>query len=93
LRIGTVRADDDPTRAAAGHPFAVFPELSAEQARHRLRATWLSHRDCAGLIRAALEAPVHWAVVYGVSNNPRRIWDLQGARDLLGYDPVDAAPE
>ena len=92
LRIGTVLADDDPTRAVAGRPFEAFPELTAEQARHRLRATWLSHRDCARLIRAALEAPVHWAVVYGTSDNPRRLWDLQGARDLLGYEPLDSAP-
>lgn len=92
LRIGTVRADDDPTRAIAGHPFAAFPELTAEQAGHRLRATWLSHRDCARLIRAALEAPVHWAVVYGTSDNPRRLWDLQAGRDLLGYEPLDSAP-
>lgn len=93
LRIGSVREDDDPTRAEAGRPFGPFPSLTAEQSRNRLRATWLSHRDCAQLIQRALDAPVHWAVVYGVSNNPRRIWDLQGARDLLGYEPVDTAPE
>lgn len=93
LRIGSVRADDDPTRGVAGRLFGPFPELTAEEARQRLRATWLSHRDCAQLIRRALEAPVHWAVVYGVSDNPRRIWDLEGARRLLGYEPLDAAPE
>lgn len=93
LRIGSVRADDDPVRATAGRPFEAFPELTAEQARQRLRATWLSHRDCAQLVRRALEAPVHWAVVYGVSNNPRRIWDIDAARDLLGFEPEDSAPE
>jgi nucleoside-diphosphate-sugar epimerase len=93
LRIGIVREDDDPARADAGRPFSTLPMLTADESRHRLRATWLSHRDCAQLIRRALEAPVHWAVVYGVSDNPRRIWDLQGARDLLGFDPEDAAPE
>jgi nucleoside-diphosphate-sugar epimerase len=93
LRIGSVREDDDPTRGQAGRPFAPFPELTEAQSRHRLRAAWLSHRDCAQLIQRALDAPVHWAVVFGVSNNPRRFWDLQGARDLLGYDPIDAAPE
>ena len=92
LRIGSVREDDDPARAEAGRPFSTLPVLTADQARQRLRATWLSHRDCAQLIRRALEAPVHWAVVYGVSNNPRRLWDLQGARDQLGFEPQDAAP-
>ena len=52
-----------PTPADRSQP---FPDRSRpRRARHRLRATWLSHRDCARLIQAALDAPVHWAVVYG----------------------------
>ena len=35
---------------------------------------------------------VRWAVVYGVSGNPRRFWDLEHARELLGWEPQDAAP-
>jgi xylulokinase len=31
-------------------------------------------------------------VVYGVSDNPRLLWDLQRTRDLLGFEPQDAAP-
>lgn len=92
LRIGAVRESDDPTKAEAGRPFEPFPVLTTDQSRQRLRAVWLSHRDCAQLIQRALEAPVHWAVVYGVSNNPRRFWDLGAARDLLGYEPLDSAP-
>jgi nucleoside-diphosphate-sugar epimerase len=92
LRIGAVRESDDPTKAEAGRPFEPFPFLTTDQSRQRLRAVWLSHRDCAQLIQRALDAPVHWAVVYGVSNNPRRFWDLRGARDLLGYEPMDSAP-
>jgi nucleoside-diphosphate-sugar epimerase len=92
LRIGAVRESDDPTKAEAGRPFEPFPVLTTDQSRQRLRAVWLSHRDCAQLIQRALEAPVHWAVVYGVSNNPRRFWDLEAARNLLGYEPLDSAP-
>lgn len=92
LRIGAVREDDDATNAGAGRPFESFPILTADQNRQRLRAVWLSHRDCAQLIQKALDAPIHWAVVYGVSNNPRRFWDLTAARDLLGYEPRDSAP-
>ena len=33
-----------------------------------------------------------WAVVYGVSANERRFWDLTHARELLGWEPQDAAP-
>jgi len=93
LRIGTVRHDDDPTHDDAGAPFGPLPVLSALERRHRLRATWLSHRDCAQLVRRALEADVRWAVVYGISDNPRRMWDLDEARTRLGYAPADGAPE
>ncbi len=92
LRIGAVRENDDPTQGQAGRPFEPLPILTADESRRRIRAAWLSHRDCAQLIQRALDAPVHWAVVYGVSNNPRLLWDLEGARELLGYEPVDSAP-
>jgi hypothetical protein len=31
-------------------------------------------------------------MVYGVSGNPHRFWDLNHARELLGWEPKDAAP-
>jgi hypothetical protein len=31
-------------------------------------------------------------VIYGISNNPRRFWDIEHARRVLGYEPRDAAP-
>ena len=93
LRIGTVRAEDDPTDPAL---LASVPEplafLTPEERARRMRATWLSRRDCAELIAAALEAEVRWAVVYGVSANPRRFWDIAHARRVLGWAPRDAAP-
>ena len=92
LRIGAVREHDDPTNLARERT-PLLPGLTASQLGRRLRAAWLSHRDCAQLIRRALDTDTHWAVVYGVSNNPGRFWDLDGARDLIGYEPLDAAPE
>jgi NAD+ dependent glucose-6-phosphate dehydrogenase len=89
LRIGAVRANDDPT-APTANPLI---DLDAEGRRNRLRAVWLSKRDCAELIAACLEVEdVSWAVVYGVSGNPRRFWDLDHARELLGWEPQDSAP-
>jgi NAD+ dependent glucose-6-phosphate dehydrogenase len=88
LRIGAVRANDDPT---APEPSPLI-DLDAEGQRNRLRAVWLSQRDCAELIAACLEADVPWAVVYGVSANPLRFWDLTHARELLSWEPRDAAP-
>ena len=89
LRIGSVRPDDDPTLPSSN------PLLDLDDAgRHaRMRAVWLSRRDCAELIGACLDAAsVEWAVVYGVSANPTRFWDLEHASELLGWEPQDAAP-
>ena len=89
LRIGAVRAHDDPTTPAT----SPLLDLDDEGRRNRLRAVWLSRRDCAELIAACLDVEdVSWAVVYGVSANPRRFWDLRHARELLGWEPQDAAP-
>jgi NAD+ dependent glucose-6-phosphate dehydrogenase len=95
LRIGAVRADDDPLdpKVLASSPSLLDLRTEADR-RARMRAVWLSRRDCAQLIARCLDAEdVPWAVVYGVSNNPRRFWDIEHARDLLGYAPQDGAPE
>jgi len=89
LRIGAVRANDDPT-VPSENPLL---DLDADGRRNRMRAVWLSRRDCAELIARCLEVEdVSWAIVYGVSANPRRFWDLEHARELLGWEPQDAAP-
>lgn len=93
LRIGTVRADDDP-RSPTVPEGSFWLDLTPEEKYKRLRATWLSQRDCAELIAACLEATgVGWATVYGISDNPRRFWDLAHARGVLGWTPRDGAPE
>ena len=92
VRIGTVREDDDPCAAEVALSSG-WLNLTDAQKYERLRATWLSKRDCAHLLACCLEADsVSWAVVYGVSNNPRRFWDISHVRQLLGYDPQDTAP-
>jgi nucleoside-diphosphate-sugar epimerase len=56
-------------------------------------ATLLTHADLVRLVRAAIEAPesVRFAVVYGVSRNTWTFWDLDEARETLGYVPEDNA--
>lgn len=55
-------------------------------------AVWISPGDMAQLIRCALEVSnVRYEIVYGVSNNTRRWWDLTRARKVLGYAPRDDA--
>ena len=90
LRIGAVRANDDPTVGTTNNPLL---DLDADGVRNRLRSVWLSRRDCAELIARCLEVEdVRFAIVYGVSGNPRRFWDLEHGRELLGWEPRDAAP-
>lgn len=55
-------------------------------------AVWISPGDMTRLVRCTIEAPdIHYEVVYGISNNTRRWWDLSRARQVLGYDPQDDA--
>lgn len=55
-------------------------------------AVWISPGDMGRLVRAAVEASgIGFEVVYGISRNTRRWWDLTRAREVLGYDPQDDA--
>jgi len=56
-------------------------------------ATLLSHADLVRLVECCLQAPasVRYAVYFGVSDNTWRFWDLEPARDQIGYEPRDDA--
>ncbi len=92
LRIGGTRGEDDPS-----HPDNLWrPEFDhdAEKlaTRTRMRAVWLSPRDCIQLIERCLASERDWMLCYGISNNPRQFWDIEHAREALGYEPQDSAP-
>lgn len=94
LRIGAVRDGDDPTDPEVLQSSPALLNLTTEEDRRkRMRAVWLSQRDCADLVMRCLEVDQpRWAVVYGVSDNPRRFWDIEHAKQILGYAPKDGAP-
>lgn len=54
-----------------------------------LSSLWISDRDLAQLVRRALETERRFGIYNGTSNNPQHHWDLQTARDELGYAPED----
>ena len=59
-------------------------------------ALWLSHRDTAQIHVKAVDAPddLKYAVVYATSDNYWKIFSLDRAREVLGYEPQDdAGPE
>jgi uronate dehydrogenase len=53
-------------------------------------STWLSPGDAVALVGAALDAPVTFKIVYGISANTRGWWDMTAATEL-GYQPHDNA--
>ncbi|MFB6297183.1 MAG: NAD-dependent glucose-6-phosphate dehydrogenase Azf [Salinirussus sp.] len=68
----------------AGHPPVDY---------ERGQAMWLSPRDCAHLHDCALQAEYDFEIVYGISDNDRKYYSLQRAREVLGYDPQDNSAE
>ena len=78
-----------------GLSFVSVRIASFEDVPHDRRhlSTWLSPRDCAAALLAAMRAPdVTYAAFYAVSANTRGWWDLTpGYR--LGFRPVDNAEE
>lgn len=93
LRIGSWTGDESPIapRNLWKPELDDDPEVLAQ--RRRYRATWLSDRDGIHLIECALETPKRWFLCYGISNNPRRFWDIEHAREGIDYNPRDAVPE
>lgn len=55
----------------------------------RGQAMWLSYRDCAHLFDRCLTADYGYLIVYGISDNDRRYYSIEPAREHLGYDPQD----
>jgi hypothetical protein len=99
LRIGSVRWPDED------HPYADAERgvsngewerggARYEQEVNRMKATWLSRRDTAGLIEACLDDDaVTFGTFYGTSDNDRSWFDIGPARAKLGYSPVDSGDD
>jgi nucleoside-diphosphate-sugar epimerase len=97
LRIGSPYPID-VSRFEAGKPMppSSLQRPSGLGAFKRSLGAYLSPRDCASLLRCALEAreivpgdAVPWVVAYGISDNTRAFWSLESARRALGYAPQD----
>ena len=99
LRIATVNppANDHPYADSERAAEAGEVERGSEEYERRaarLKATWFSRRDCAAMVdRTLRDDTVTFDVFYGVSDNDRRWFDIDHARDVLGYDPADNAEE
>lgn len=99
IRIGSIR----PPRR--DHPYG-DAERGVEQNRwergseeynkqvKRLKCTWQSRRDFAHMVECCLaNKTVSFDIFYGVSDNERTWFDIDHARERIGYDPQDNAEE
>ncbi|QLG29296.1 NAD(P)-dependent oxidoreductase [Halorarum halophilum] len=59
----------------------------------RGQAMWLSHRDCAHLFDRCLRAEYGYEIVFGISDNDRKYYSIDRAREVLGYEPQDNSAE
>jgi NAD+ dependent glucose-6-phosphate dehydrogenase len=59
----------------------------------RGQAMWLSGRDCAHLFDRCLRAEYGFEIVYGISDNDRKYYSIERAREVLGYEPRDDAAD
>lgn len=99
LRIGWCQTGENLPRTLVGGaatPEGAAPQDPAEAARDLkwFRNMWLSNRDYVQAVERALRAdasgwPRPAVVVAAVSNNAGTPWDLEEARALIGYQPVD----
>jgi len=97
LRIGSPYPIDASRYAPGAPPVASsLTRPTGPAAFKRALGAYLSERDCAALVRCAVEAKglvaagaVPWVVAYGISDNTRAFWSLESARRQLGYTPQD----
>jgi NAD+ dependent glucose-6-phosphate dehydrogenase len=59
----------------------------------RGQAMWLSTRDCAHIHDRALKADYEFETVYGISDNDRKYYSIDRAKEALGYEPRDNSTE
>jgi NAD+ dependent glucose-6-phosphate dehydrogenase len=55
----------------------------------RGQAMWLSHRDCAHLFDRCVKAEYDYEIVYGISDNDRKYYSIERAKEVLDYEPLD----
>jgi nucleoside-diphosphate-sugar epimerase len=99
LRICSVRwpeYDHPYGDAERGVENDTFERGSDEYERRvaRMKAMWHSRRDFAHEVACCLDDDsVEFGVFYGVSANDRRWFDIDHAREEIGYDPQDNGDE
>jgi len=99
LRIGSVRPprwDHPYGDAERGVENGRWERGSDDYTRQvaRLRCTWQSRRDIAHMVECCLDdETVTFDIFYGVSDNDATWFDIDHAREQIGYSPRDSADD
>jgi nucleoside-diphosphate-sugar epimerase len=72
-----------------------FVNAEDKPANPRQFSVWCSQRDVVQMIELALHAPasLHWGVFFANSDNRWSYRDLSHSRQVLGFEPLDAAEQ
>lgn len=73
--------------------FQPYDSELLRQPGHRIQSNWCSPRDLAQLIIKCLRGDVRFGVYFGISNNTNRVWDIENARQEVGFEPQDNAAD
>ena len=99
LRICSVLPGDRDSPYGRAEQQAADGEMTPDSPQyrtlvHRMKAMWHSRRDFAHLIDCCLQDDdVSYGIFNGVSDNDRRWFSIEEARERLGYHPQDNAEE
>jgi nucleoside-diphosphate-sugar epimerase len=71
----------------------VVSDDKPKDARHA--AVYCSHRDIIQMVERCVDAPeaVRYDIFYAVSNNRGRFRDIEHAKHVIGYEPLDGIPD
>ena len=73
--------------------FRAYDDPLLRQPGHDVQYDWCSPRDLTQLLVKCLRSDLNFGLFFGISNNTQRRWDLENARQLLGYEPQDNAAD
>lgn len=73
--------------------FRAYDDPLLRQPGHDVQYDWCSPRDLTQLLVKCLRTDLKFGLFFGISNNTQRRWDLENARQLLGYEPQDNAAD
>jgi uronate dehydrogenase len=78
IRLCYFRGYDDPLLRIPGH---------------EVQYDWCSPGDLTQLLVKCIRSDLRFGIFFGISNNAKCRWDLNNARELLGYAPKDNADD